>query len=124
MTANDIINKARENITDFIAYEGIKVYCLINGQYPNFVEDEEYVILFSDLLKPKELFKVGVKVWDDWDTTVPETITLWSIHITLDDCVYLWDSENEEHDLGEISTDDLAEIAELLETKYFELIKK
>ena len=44
MKGTDIINVAREKLVSFIAFEVRNIYLLLNGQEPNFEEDEEYVL--------------------------------------------------------------------------------
>ena len=41
MKGTDIINDARKKLVDFIAFEVRNIYLLLNGQEPNFEEDEE-----------------------------------------------------------------------------------
>jgi len=116
MRGTDIIFSAKKSLKDFITFEGTYLYKLTNQYYPNWENGEDWVINLTDILAEGEKFNVTLSVCDN-DTTYEEKHEITSIHITLDDNLFFWDEDNEEHHYEELKTDDLATIANLLETK-------
>ena len=120
MKGTDIINVAREKLVDFIVFEVRNIYLLLNGQEPNFEEDEEYVL---DI----EGFTIKVEVANsylDVEDTIMEDRTITEVHVSLDGNIFLVAYEDDtEIEWKEISTDELAGLANVLENRYLNIVK-
>ncbi len=120
MKGTDIINDARKKLVDFIAFEVRNIYLLLNGQEPNFEEDEEYVLDIEGLT-------IKVEVDDsylDVEETTMENRTITEIRVSLDGNVFLVAYEDDtEIEWKEISTDELAGLANVLENRYLNIVK-
>ena len=104
MKGTDIINDARKKLVDFIAFEVRNIYLLLNGQEPNFEEDEEYVL--------------------DVEDTIMENRTITEVRVSLDGNVFLVAYEDDtEIEWKDISTDELAGLANILENQYLNIVK-
>ena len=120
MKGTDIINDARKKLVDFIAFEVRNIYLLLNGQEPNFEEDEEYVVDIEGLT-------IKVEVDDsylDVEETTMENRTITEIRVSLDGNVFLVAYEDDtEIEWKEISTDELVGLANVLENRYLNIVK-
>ena len=120
MKGTDIINVAREKLVDFIAFEVRSIYLLLNGQEPNFEEDEEYVVDIEGLT-------IKVEVDDsylDVEETTMENRTITEVRVSLDGNVFLVGyGDDTEIEWKEISTDELAGLANVLENQYLNIVK-
>ena len=120
MKGTDIINVARKKLVDFIAFEVRNIYLLLNGQEPNFEEDEEYVL---DI----EGFTIKVEVdnsYLDVEDTIMENRTITEVRVSLDGNVFLVAYEDDtEIEWKEISTDELVGLANILENQYLNIVK-
>ena len=120
MKGTDIINDARKKLVDFIAFEVRNIYLLLNGQEPNFEEDEEYVLDIEGLT-------IKVEVNDsylDVEETTMENRTITEVRVSLDGNVFLVAYEDDtEIEWKEISTDELAGLANVLENRYLNIVK-
>lgn len=119
MKGTDIINVAREKLVSFIAFEVRNIYLLLNGQEPNFEEDEEYVVDIEGLTIKVEVDK-SYKVED----TIMENRTITEVRVSLDGNVFLVAYEDDtEIEWKDISTDELAGLANVLENQYLNIVK-
>lgn len=118
MRGTEILERTREELKNFIVYEGKYIYNLTHELCPNWENGEDWAVEFNPSLV------VTLSVFDDWDTTIDEKFVLNSIHISLDDNLFFWDADNEEHHYGELKIDELADIANILEEKVKSLLKK
>lgn len=120
MKGTDIINVAREKLRSFIAFEVRNIYLLLNGQEPNFAEDEEYMLDIDGLT-----IKVEVdNSYLDVEETIMENRSISEIHLSLDGGIFLVAYEDDtEIDSKEISTDELASLANVLENQYLNIVK-
>ena len=120
MKGTDIINDARKKLVDFIAFEVRNIYLLLNGQEPNFEEDEEYVLDVEDLT-------IKVEVDDsylDVEDTIMENRTITEVRVSLDGNIFLVAYEDDtEIEWKEISTDELVGLANVLENRYLNIVK-
>ena len=120
MKGTDIINDARKKLVDFIAFEVRNIYLLLNGQEPNFEEDEEYVLDVEGLT-------IKVEVDDsylDVEDTIMENRTITEVRVSLDGNVFLVAYEDDtEIEWKEISTDELVGLANVLENRYLNIVK-
>ena len=120
MKGTDIINDAREKLVDFIAFEVRSIYLLLNGQEPNFEEDEEYVVDIEGLT-------IKVEVDDsylDVEETTTENRTITEVHVSLDGNVFLVGyGDDTEIEWKDISTDELVGLANVLENQYLNIVK-
>ena len=120
MKGTDIINDARKKLVDFIAFEVRSIYLLLNGQEPNFEEDEEYALNIEGLT-------IKVEVNDsylDVEETTMENRTITEVRVSLDGNVFLVAYEDDtEIEWKEISTDELAGLANVLENRYLNIVK-
>ena len=120
MKGTDIINDARKKLVDFIAFGVRSIYLLLNGQEPNFEEDEEYVLDVEGLT-------IKVEVDDsylDVEETTMENRTITEVRVSLDGNVFLVAYEDDtEIEWKEISTDELAGLANVLENRYLNIVK-
>lgn len=120
MKGTDIINVAREKLVSFIAFEVRNIYLLLNGQEPNFEEDEEYVLDIEGLTIKVE---VDNSYLDVEDTTI-ENRTITEVHVSLDGNVFLVGYEDDtEIEWKDISTDELVGLANVLENQYLNIVK-
>ena len=120
MKGTDIINDAREKLVNFIVFEVRNIYLLLNGQEPNFEEDEEYVLDIEGLTIKVE---VDNSYLDVEDTTI-ENRTITEVHVSLDGNVFLVAYEDDtEIEWKDISTDELVGLANVLENQYLNIVK-
>lgn len=120
MKGTDIINDARKKLVDFIAFEVRSIYLLLNGQEPNFEEDEEYVLDIEGLTIKVE---VNDSYLDVEDTTM-ENRTITEVRVSLDGNVFLVAYEDDtEIEWKDISTDELVGLANVLENQYLNIVK-
>lgn len=120
MKGTDIINDARKKLVDFIGFEVRNIYLLLNGQEPNFEEDEEYVLDIEGLT-----IKVEVdNSYLDVEETTMENRTITEVRVSLDGNVFLVAYEDDtEIEWKDISTDELAGLANILENQYLNIVK-
>lgn len=120
MKGTDIINDARKKLVDFIVFEVRNIYLLLNGQEPNFEEDEEYALDIEGLT-----IKVEVdNSYLDVEETTMENRTITEVRVSLDGNVFLVAYEDDtEIEWKEISTDELAGLANVLENRYLSIVK-
>ena len=120
MKGTDIINDARKKLVDFIAFEVRSIYLLLNGQEPNFEEDEEYVVDIEGLT-------IKVEVDDsylDVEETTMENRTITEVRVSLDGNVFLVGyGDDTEIEWKDISTDELVGLANVLENRYLNIVK-
>ena len=120
MKGTDIINDARKKLVDFIAFEVRSIYLLLNGQEPNFEEDEEYVVDIEGLT-------IKVEVDDsylDVEETTMENRTITEVRVSLDGNVFLVGyGDDTEIEWKDISTDELVGLANVLENQYLNIVK-
>ena len=120
MKGTDIINDARKKLVDFIAFEVRNIYLLLNGQEPNFEEDEEYVV---------DIERLTIKVetdnsYLDVEETTMENRTITEVRVSLDGNVFLVGyGDDTEIEWKEISTDELVGLANVLENQYLNIVK-
>ena len=120
MKGTDIINDAREKLVDFIAFEVRNIYLLLNGQEPNFEEDEEYVLDIEGLTIKAEVDNSYLDV----EETTMENRTITEVRVSLDGNVFLVAYEDDtEIEWKDISTDELVGLANVLENKYLNIVK-
>ena len=120
MKGTDIINDARKKLVDFIVFEVRNIYLLLNGQEPNFEEDEEYVVDIEGLT-------IKVEVDDsylDVEETTMENRTITEVRVSLDGNVFLVGyGDDTEIEWKDISTDELVGLANVLENRYLNIVK-
>ena len=120
MKGTDIINDARKKLVDFIAFEVRNIYLLLNGQEPNFEEDEEYVLDIEGLTIKVEADNSYLDVED----TIMENRTITEVRVSLDGNIFLVAYEDDtEIEWKEISTDELVGLANVLENRYLNIVK-
>ena len=120
MKGTDIINDARKKLVDFIVFEVHNIYLLLNGQEPNFEEDEEYVVDIEGLTIKVEVDNSYLDVED----TIMENRTITEVRVSLDGNVFLVAYEDDtEIEWKDISTDELVGLANVLENKYLNIVK-
>ena len=120
MKGTDIINVAREKLVDFIVFEVRNIYLLLNGQEPNFEEDEEYVLDIEGLTIKVEVDNSYLDVED----TIMENRTITEVRVSLDGNVFLVAYEDgTEIEWKDISTDELVGLANVLENQYLNIVK-
>lgn len=122
MKGTDIINVARQQLKDFIAFEIKNIYLLINGQEPDFCEDEEYVVEIEGLT-------IGIEVdnsYLDVEEPIIENRSIGEVHLTLDENVFLVPEVGDDTEIEwtDISTDELVGLANVLEHTYTNLVKE
>lgn len=120
MKGTDIINDARKKLVDFIVFEVRNIYLLLNGQEPNFEEDEEYVVDIEGLTIKVEVDNSYLDVED----TIMENRTITEVRVSLDGNIFLVAYEDDtEIEWKEISTDELVGLANVLENQYLNIVK-
>ena len=120
MKGNDIIDKARNDLKEFIFFEAVLILIIKKCKF-RFKEDEDLELSFENDL---ETMNVVIPVEDN-SVTIYETMPLKKIRLTTDRNVFfVMDNTNDdEEEWTFFSTDDLVKIANVLEKKYNELIK-
>ena len=120
MKGTDIINDARKKLVDFIVFEVRNIYLLLNGQEPNFEEDEEYVVDIEGLTIKVETDNSYLDV----EETTMENRTITEVRVSLDGNVFLVGyGDDTEIEWKDISTDELAGLANVLENRYLNIVK-
>ena len=120
MKGTDIINDARKKLVDFIVFEVRNIYLLLNGQEPNFEEDEEYVVDIEGLTIKVEMDNSYLDV----EETTMENRTITEVRVSLDGNVFLVGyGDDTEIEWKDISTDELAGLANILENQYLNIVK-
>lgn len=120
MKGTDIINVAREKLKSFIVFEVRNIYLLLNGQEPNFEEDEEYVLDVEGLTVKVEVDNSYLDV----EETIMENRTITEVHVSLDGNIFLVAYEDDtEIEWEDISTDELVGLANVLENQYLNIVK-
>ena len=120
MKGTDIINDARKKLVDFIVFEVHNIYLLLNGQEPNFEEDEEYVVDIEGLTIKVETDNSYLDV----EETTMENRTITEVRVSLDGNVFLVGyGDDTEIEWKDISTDELVGLANVLENKYLNIVK-
>ena len=120
MKGTDIINDARKKLVDFIVFEVRNIYFLLNGQEPNFEEDEEYVVDIEGLTIKVEVDNSYLDVED----TIMENRTITEVRVSLDGNIFLVAYEDDtEIEWKDISTDELVGLANVLENQYLNIVK-
>ena len=120
MKGTDIINDAREKLVSFIIFEVRNIYLLLNGQEPNFEEDEEYVLDIEGLTIKVETDNSYL----DAEETTMENRTITEVRVSLDGNVFLVGyGDDTEIEWKDISTDELAGLANILENQYLNIVK-
>jgi hypothetical protein len=121
MKYEDIIKRARKELTDFIIYETKSIAHKL-GIEPD--EDGAYILESDDF---KEEIKIGIVVdnsYLDIDETTWENRALSAIVVGEDEVWFSTDEDlNEEIGVGDLTTDELANIARVLEETYFDIMK-
>lgn len=117
MKGTDIIDKARNDLKEFIFFEAVLI--LITKKF-NFDGDDDIELSFEDDLAVNVVIPV-----EDNSVTIYEIMPLKKIRLTTDRNVFfVMDNTNDdEEEWTFFSTDDLVKIANVLEKKYNELIK-
>ena len=120
MKGTDIINDARKKLVDFIVFEVRSIYLLLNGQEPNFEEDEEYVVDIEGLTIKVETDNSYL----DIEETTMENRTITEVRVSLDGNVFLVGyGDDTEIEWKDISTDELVGLANVLENQYLNIVK-
>lgn len=120
MKGTDIINDARKKLVDFIVFEVHNIYLLLNGQEPNFEEDEEYVVDIEGLTIKVETDNSYLDV----EETTMENRTITEVRVSLDGNVFLVGyGDDTEIEWKDISTDELVGLANVLENQYLNIVK-
>ena len=120
MKGTDIINDARKKLVDFIVFEVHNIYLLLNGQEPNFEEDEEYVVDIEGLTIKVETDNSYLDV----EETTMENRTITEVRVSLDGNIFLVAYEDDtEIEWKDISTDELVGLANVLENQYLNIVK-
>ena len=124
MKAQDIINKTRKELKDFIVYE-MKLICSIKKIIPNFEMEEDYKFVFGTDL---ESVYIQIFIYDSYgfDSGSYQFIPADLLLMSLDEDIYVTSKELDDDEIhwDELKTDDLVKIADALETTYNNLIKK
>ena len=120
MKGTDIINDARKKLVSFIIFEVRNIYLLLNGQEPNFEKDEEYVLDVEGLTIKVETDNSYL----DAEETTMENRTITEVRVSLDGNVFLVGyGDDTEIEWKDISTDELAGLANILENQYLNIVK-
>lgn len=120
MKGTDIINDARKKLVDFIVFEVRNIYLLLNGQEPNFEEDEEYVVDIEGLTIKVETDNSYLDV----EETTMENRTITEVRVSLDGNIFLVGyGDDTEIEWKDISTDELVGLANILENQYLNIVK-
>ena len=120
MKGTDIINDARKKLVSFIIFEVRNIYLLLNGQEPNFEKDEKYVLDVEGLTIKVETDNSYL----DAEETTMENRTITEVRVSLDGNVFLVGyGDDTEIEWKDISTDELAGLANILENQYLNIVK-
>lgn len=122
MRGTDIINKAKSEIKDFVVFEVKTLYRLINGEEPNFNEDEEYCLDLNGVT-------ISVVVDSSYLDIEDVIIEHWEVNeviVTLDDNLFfrMDNGNDDELEWTDVDITELAGIANILEHQYKKLVNK
>ena len=121
-TTNITIQRARLDLKDIIVSKTRDIYRQIGKPQPNFDNDEEWVLNFSEMDRGLKGFEVTLTDLDGFNFKAMLT----KIIITLDSNLFFHDDEEmeNEHHYGELRIDDLAEISEYIELLWHRICDK
>lgn len=123
MIGDSIIENARKKIKDFIIFETEKVYLAEhNGRYPDFSNDEEVCATLADDNGYGVQITVST-VFEPSGRTYKDVAMIVSVSVALDDTIHFKDSDDNDYCDCNLSTDELAEVCNRLETKYLSCVK-
>lgn len=119
MKGTDIIDKARNDLKEFIFFEAVLILMVKKCKF-RFKEDDDIELPFEDDLAVNVVIPV-----EDNSLTTYEIMPLKKIRLTTDrNIFFVMDNTNDdEEEWTFFSTDDLVKIANVLERKYNELKK-
>lgn len=123
MKGTDIIERARQDLKGFLVYEIPFLYGMMRKDYPNWENDEEWEIKFSDITDDDVYVTLDVFDFDCIETT-PELFHLSKVKCTLDNNIFFVDIDGDEHHYGELDIEELAAIANMLQEKVSEIASK
>lgn len=127
--ADFFIEKTRNNIIEFLRYEIGLLYVAIHKQLPNFSNYEDVVIYNYDLLTTPT---IGVYMEEDGNENgIVRYQRLHCIKLLLDNSI-VFEVEDVagvgveywEFDMSDVSTDELANIANAIQVTYEDIIKR
>ena len=118
--AHLILNNAKEDIKKFIKMEAALLYKAIYGTDPDFAEDGGWIIDCEDLCG--DLF-INVEMDNYVEDRCYERHEMAEIIVLLDDTVIVRDKSGDEWNDKEITIEELAHVADLLELTYLNRIK-
>lgn len=118
--AHLILSKATEEIKKFIKMEAALLYKAIYGTDPDFAEDGGWTICTGDLCG--DLY-VNVEMDNFVEDRCYERREMAEIIVLLDDTVIVRDESGDEWNDREITLEELAHVADLLELTYLNKIK-
>lgn len=118
--AHLILSKATEEIKKFIKMEAALLYKAIYGTDPDFAEDGGWTICTGDLCG--DLY-VNVEMDNFVEDRCYERREMAEVIVLLDDTVIVRDESGDEWNDREITLEELAHVADLLELTYLNKIK-
>ena len=116
--AHLILNNSKEDIKKFIKMEAVLLYKAIYGRDPDFEEDGGWIICTGDLCGDLYINVEADNSCLDVDDICYERREMAEVLVLLDDTVIVRDEDGNEWTDSEISLEDLAHVADLLELTY------
>lgn len=111
-----ILEKAREEIKEHIRHKLGLFYYLIYGDMPNYGEGEDVRVCTGDL---EDVFVyVDTNSVYDMNDIVKQRVEIVELGFCLDGTVLLWNENGDEWTDKDVSVEDLAKIASMLERCY------
>ena len=115
-----ILEKAREEIKEHIRHKLSLLYYLIYGDMPNYGEGEDVRVCTGDL---EDVFIYVDTDSADMNNIVKQRVEIVELGFCLDGTVLLWNENGDEWTDRDVSIEDLAKIASMLERRWSAAIK-
>ena len=115
-----ILEKAREEIKEHIRHKLSLLYYLIYGDMPNSGEGEDVRVCTGDL---EDVFIYVDTDSADMNNIVKQRVEIVELGFCLDGTVLLWNENGDEWTDRDVSIEDLAKIASMLERRWSAAIK-
>lgn len=115
-----ILEKAREEIKEHIRHKLSLLYYLIYGDMPNYGESEDVRVCTGDL---EDVFIYVDTDSADMNNIVKQRVEIVELGFSLDGTVLLWNENGDEWTDRDVSIEDLAKIASMLERRWSAAIK-
>ena len=122
--AEVIVNVAKKELKNFIVHQIPMLYKAFGWAEPNFAEEEEYVIPTGDLICAPYINVEVDNSYLDVNERTYEDVEIAEVRLTLDENVFLTNERGDEWGWDEVTVDELAAVAKILERTYVDKLTK